>query len=220
MLKRGLVAGVLVAAVGGAVVLAQQPAGSKPQPTPKPAERVQPPVKSVQPADPASKPQRVMDGPDQEMTGPEHAQLAKLAGDWTVATTMEMGTMKMKSSGTASFKAALGGRFLHQTETGEMQGQKTETFKVWGYNSDSHKFESVWTWTMNNSLLHLTGDSTDGGKTIDWAVWYQKSPTEKEEFKATTTMPDTDHFTVKLFGGKMPDGSPGPVMTSTYTRKK
>jgi len=217
MLKRGLVTGMLVAAVGGAVVLARQE-GPKPLPSPKPAERVQPPAKSVQPAEPGMKAQP--DDHMQQMPGTEHAQLAKLAGDWTVSTTMEMGTMKKESTATSSFKTVLGGRFVHQNETGEMQGQKADSFKVWGYNTDSHKYESVWTWTMNNSLLHLTGDSSDSGKTIEWAVWYQKSPTEREEFKATTEMPDADHFTVKLFGGKMPDGSPGPVMTSTYTRKK
>jgi len=31
---------------------------------------------------------------------------------------------------------------------------------------------------------------------------------------------DDDHFTVVLDGGKMPDGSPGPVMNAEYTRKK
>jgi hypothetical protein len=232
MMKRGILSGLVVAAVGSAVVLAQQPPGTKPNPGPAgggqpPAKPAQPPAKPAQPGNagkPAT-PEPLRGAQPQEhtpeMPGPEHAQLGKLAGEWTVTTTMEMGDMpKQESAGTASIKSALGGRFLHETAGGELMGDKTETFKVWGYNSASKKFESVWTWNMNTSLLHLTGDSKDGGRTIEWDVWYQKSPSEREEFKASTSMAHADHFVVKLHSGKMPDGSPGPVMTSTYTRKK
>ena len=153
--------------------------------------------------------------------GPQHERLMKLAGDWTVETTMEMpGTPPEKSSGTATLKPALDGRFIHETGAGQSMGMPTQHFKVWGYNNGSKKYEAVWSWTLGTGMLYMNGESKDDGKTIEWKAWYDNESGVREEFKATTTHTDADHFSVKLHGGKMPDGSPGPVMIANYTRKK
>jgi hypothetical protein len=219
MTTRGLMAGVLVAVVGAAAVLAQS-TGSKPQPEPKPAQRIDQPPKDRGKMPPEME-EHMKEAQATMMPGPEHAQLQKLAGDWTVATTMEgAGMPKSESSGSATIKSALGGRFVQEIGSGEMMEQKAEHFKMWGYNNGTKKYEAVWAWTLSTSLLHMLGDSADGGKTIAWNAWYEDKPGHREEFKAKTTMKDDDHFTVEVFGGKMPDGSPGPTMTSTYSRKK
>lgn len=153
--------------------------------------------------------------------GPQHERLLKLAGDWTVETTMEMaGAPAEKSSGTATLKPALDGRFMQETGAGESMGMPASHFKMWGYNNGSKKYEAVWAWTLGTGMLYMNGESKDDGKTIEWKAWFDNESGVREELKATTTHTDADHFSVKLYGGKMPDGSPGPVMTANYTRKK
>ncbi|MFO0839342.1 MAG: DUF1579 family protein [Phycisphaerae bacterium] len=155
------------------------------------------------------------------MPGPMNERMMKFAGEWSVETTMEMGEQPpSKSSGTYKISTALGGRFVQETGVGEFMGGPVNSFKMWGYNNGSHKFEAVWAWTMATGFLHMSGESKDDGKSIDWQCWYDNESGAREEFKAKHTFADDDHFTVKLYGGKMPDGSPGPTMTSTYTRKK
>src|SRR5438105_15338501 len=63
-------------------------------------------------------------GQTQEMqeamkTGPEHAKLAKLAGTWDVATTMEGAGMPPNTTKeTSTITSELGGRFVHERSRG------------------------------------------------------------------------------------------------------
>jgi hypothetical protein len=156
------------------------------------------------------------------MPGPAHARMARLAGDWSIETSMSMpgGGEPTKSAGTASIAMALDGRFVHETGVGEMMGMPVHSFKQWGYNVGSKKYEGVWSWTLSTGLLQLAGESKDDGKTIEWRAGYDNEFGKREEFNVTMTFADDDHFTVKIHGGKMPDGSPGPVMEAKYSRKK
>jgi hypothetical protein len=214
-----LVGGTLVAAAAG---LAQPDKPKSPAPPAKPTTPAQPDRPGAQPdkAKPAGMDDKMQEVQEAMQAGPEHAKLTKLAGTWDVVTTMEgAGMPPNKTNETSTITSELGGRFVHEKSKGEMMGRPVESFKMWGYNRGSKKYEGSWAWTMNTSVLHVDGESKDGGKTIDWNAWYQATPDHREEFKVHYIFTDDDHFTVKLDGGKMPDGSPGPVMTSVYTRK-
>lgn len=153
--------------------------------------------------------------------GPEHARLMKLAGEWAVTTTFEApGQPKQETSSSSTLTATLGGRFLNEAGKGELMGMPTESFKSIGYNNGSKKYEAIWQWTLSTGLLHLSGASPDGGKTIQWDAWYDDEAGRRADFKVTTVITDDDHFSQRIDGGKLPDGSPGPVMTSVYTRRK
>lgn len=153
--------------------------------------------------------------------GSIHAKLMKLAGSWETATTFEMaGQPATKSKGAVSIAEALDGRFVQETGSGEMEGMPVKDFKMWGYNGGSKKYEAVWTWTLSTGFLYLNGESKDGGKTIQWKAWFDNESGEREDFEATTTFTDDDHFSTKLYGGKLPVGSAGPVMLTEYSRKK
>jgi hypothetical protein len=175
-----------------------------------------PAAKAPQPDKPAAG--HDMDKPDEP--GAINLRLQKLAGNWQTATKMEMdGQPPMESKGTSTISGAMGGRSLHENGKGDFMGQPATDFKMWCYNTGSKKFEAVWSWTMSTGYLYMSGESKDEGKTIDWKAWYD-GDSGREEFKALTTIASDDQFTVKLYGGKMPDGSPGPTMHITYTRSK
>ena len=155
------------------------------------------------------------------MPGPIHARLNKLAGDWETLTRVEVaGQPPSETRGTATIKSALEGRFLHETGSGEMMGMPAQHFKMWGYNNGSKRFEATWTWTLSTGFLHMEGETRDDARTINWKAWFDNETGLREEFKALTTITDDDHFSTRIYGGKMPDGSPAPTMNITYTRHK
>jgi hypothetical protein len=189
------------------------------QPEKKPAPKQ--PEKPAKPDMPKDAQQQGMDEMEAMNPGPPHAKLMKLVGDWDEVTKMELpGMPATETKGSATIKSALDGRFLHEEATGEFTNMPLKSMKFWGYNMGSKKYEGTWAWTMSTSLLHLTGTSTDEGKTINLDAWYEAANGHKDEFKVHYTFTDDDHFTVRMDGNKMADGNPGPVMTSTYSRKK
>jgi len=158
--------------------------------------------------------------PDMGAPGPEHKALMKLAGDYSVKTTMRMGDgPAMESAGTAKLGAHLDGRFLAEHGDGEMMGQKFTSFKVYGYNTGAKKYEGVWAYTGNTSMMNLSGTSDDGCKTIKFTGTFERAPGEKNNFAITMKRVDDDHFSVEM-AAKNPDGTPGPSMMSNYSRKK
>jgi hypothetical protein len=152
------------------------------------------------------------------MPGPEHKFLAKYAGDWTTETTFSAPGMPeaQPTAGSSKITAELGGRFFNDSNKGEMMGETYEARHYTGYNTTLKKFESIWTWTNDNGMLHFTGTSDDGGKTINWHSEYSDQTGTKQTMKAVTRHMDDNHFTIELRG----EGEHAGVMVTKYTRKK
>jgi hypothetical protein len=155
------------------------------------------------------------------MPGPAHQKLAKLAGDWTTKTKLSgHGVPPEETEGTAKITVVMGGRFVHEEASGITMGMPFTSAKLMGYNNGSKKYEAVWTYTLGTNMMTMTGTSDDEGKTIKCNATFENEIGVKETFNITYKIADDDHFTVVFDGGKMPDGSPGPTMETSYTRKK
>ncbi len=202
-------------------------AEKKEAPNAKPAKPALPPADAgkTPPTDAGKSP--AAGGPDEALMmaamtpGPPHQKLAKLVGDWTIKTKMTIpGGPAEESEGTAKLAMAFDGRFLHEDDAGTMMGMPFKGGKLLGYNNGSKKYEAVWVYTLGTGMLTMNGASEDGGKTIKFTATFDNEIGVKETMNVTYKFADDDHFTVVLDGGKMPDGSPGPVMNAEYTRKK
>ena len=155
------------------------------------------------------------------MPGPAHQRLAKLAGDWTTKTKLAgHGAPPEETEGTAKITVVMGGHFINQEDSGTTMGMPFTSAKLMGYNNGSKKYEAVWTYTLGTNMMTMTGTSEDEGKTIKCSASFENEMGAKETFNITYKIADDDHFTVVFDGGKMPDGSPGPTMETSYTRKK
>ncbi len=155
------------------------------------------------------------------MPGPEHVRLARLAGDWTYTSKLTMeGMPPEETEGTATITVVMDGRFLHEQSEGTMMGQPFQAAKLMGFNNGSRKYEAVWTYTMGTNMMTMTGTSDDNGKTIAMKAEWTNEVGARESVTITYRIADDDHFTVTLGGGKMPDGSAGPEMEVSYSRKK
>jgi len=155
------------------------------------------------------------------MPGPEHQKLAKYVGSWTFKSTMTAAGMPPEETeGTADLDMAFDGRFLHEHNHGTMMSMPFEGGKLLGFNRGSKKYEGVWAWTLGTGILTMNGTSDDGGKTVKFNAAFDNEIGAHETFNVTYTFVDDDHFTVKMDGGKMPDGSPAPTLDVKYMRKK
>jgi len=158
---------------------------------------------------------------DAATPGPVHAQLAKRAGEYTTVTkfSMQPGGPANESTGTAKLTVILDGRFLMEEDAGMFMGQPTKGIRIWGYDNGAKQYESSWMYTGSTGIMRLTGNSSDGGKTVKFVATFNDESGAKQVFDADLRLLDDDHFAVGLYA-KMPDGKPGPTFDTTYTRKK
>ena len=133
--------------------------------------------------------------------GPQHAQLMKLAGEYTTNETFYApGSEPQESTGTAKLKSILGGRFLEEDNSGESFGQHYSGLRLYGYNNGSKQYEAIWIYDGSTAFLVLDGTSDDHGRTVRYSGAFLGPSGEKQTLRVTITQNDADHFTVKLLG--------------------
>ena len=155
------------------------------------------------------------------MPGPVHQQLAKRAGEYTTVTkfSVQPGAAAVESTGTAKLTAILDGRFLLEEDAGVFMGQQTRGTRIWGYDNGAKQYESAWMYSGSTGIMRLTGNTSDGGKTMNFVATFNDENGVKQTFDAALRLVDDDHFVVGLYA-RGPDGSRGPTFDTTYTRKK
>lgn len=93
-----------------------------------------------------------------------HEALKVFVGSWkTEMKALTPGMEAFNSTGTATFKPTLGGRFVTQDFTGSMMGKDFKGVGVSGYNKAAKRHESVWHDDMGTAMYFMTGDKTDDG---------------------------------------------------------
>lgn len=151
--------------------------------------------------------------------GPVHAQLMKLAGDYTVSMKFfaQPGAEPLESTGTATLKPILGGRFLEEENSGESFGQPYSGQRIYGYNKGSKQYEAIWIYTGSTAFLVLNGTSDDDGKTVRYSGAFLGPNGKPQDIHVTVKQTDDDHFVVRMMGSGPADLA--PVVETTYTRK-
>jgi len=148
--------------------------------------------------------------------GPQHAQLMKVAGDYTTRETFyASGSEPQESTGTAKLKPILGGRFLEEENSGQSFGQPYSGLRLYGYNNGSKQYEAIWIYDGSTAFLVLDGTSDDNGKTVRYSGAFLGPDGERQTLRVTITHDDADHFTVKLLGESAGGMS---TLETVYTR--
>lgn len=98
----------------------------------------------------------------------EHAELAKLAGDWSASMKMWMGPNETPTVSTAEVKNEMtfDGRVLTSHYHGEMMGAPFHGMGQFGYATFTKSYWLTWMDNMSTALTYAEGSSSDGGKTI------------------------------------------------------
>jgi len=98
--------------------------------------------------------------------GPHHKHLDALVGDWTTMTkaVMKPGTPPEESTGKATFKWMMDGRFLSQDYEGSMMGMPFKGHGLMGYDNILKKYNSIWVDSMGTAMMIMSGTCDAGGK--------------------------------------------------------
>lgn len=206
-------AAVLVAAIVAAGAL--QAAAPASAPGAKPAT----PSKS---APPAMDPNAMMAAYARAATpGPEHAEMAKMAGDWKldVSSWMAPGAPPEKSTATAKFESILGGRYLRQTVDGTMGGQPFQGSGTEGFDNATKERWSTWVDNMGTGMMVSKGKCPAGAKTCTMHGSFSDPLSGKAmTCREVMTKNGDNSFTFDMYGPD-PAGKEFHMMQIVYTRQ-
>ncbi len=163
--------------------------------------------------------------------GENHKLLAHSVGNWTYKVKMWMGpdtnAAPMESSGSATVRETMGGRFFVSDHTGKMQmpgadgkmmdmefkGMGTE-----GYDNVKKKFIGSWIDNMDTGIMMSEGTYDAATKTFTYHADTEFIPGMKVKIRQVVKITDNDHHIFEWYE----DRGAGEMKTMQidYTRKK
>jgi hypothetical protein len=154
--------------------------------------------------------------------GAEHKSLAKLVGEWNVASKLweSPGAPAKETKAHSKFRAVMGGRFIVQDYEGEYQGKPFTGMAIFGYDDAKQKYTRIWIDSGSTSMSYSEG--TDDGKTKTYLSEMSMGG-QKMTMKTTLVFQDDDHFLFTFSMVMDADGSAPKemkMMELAYTRKK
>lgn len=155
--------------------------------------------------------------------GESHRRLAELAGKWKYTSTWREspGAKPEESTGTASMKMVLDGRFLQQSIKGTAMGRPFEGMGIVGYDNLKKRYENVWLDNMSTGMARGTAMYDIASKTLmengefSCPATKDKVMTYRAEWKLT----DKDNQTYTMWT-KDVDGKEFKSMEMVYKRVK
>jgi len=149
--------------------------------------------------------------------GPQHAELVKMAGDWTAQGTAQGEAGPAPMTGKASMKPILGGRFLVQEYDGEMMGERFQGYGVTGFDNHKKEWFTLWLDSMGTSWMSMAGpDPAEDAPLELEGTW--DTPMGPIVFRQVLTFANDDEHKVEMWSTM--GGAESKMMELTYTRAK
>lgn len=187
----------------------------------KAKEPAKPADKMAQPAggeDAAKQAEEMKMWTEMAKPGEQHKWLMQFVGYWeSESITYTPQGAGQPEKGRMEYKLAMGGRFLDMDFEGKFMSQPFHGGGMIGYNKVDQRFESTWVDTMGTGMLFMTGQLSDGEKTLTLEGDYTNPMTkQKSTFKEVMTVVDKDHHK-SAFYDKV-EGKDVKIMEISYTR--
>lgn len=160
-----------------------------------------------------------------------HKLLASLNGNWTFKIKFWMNpnpsAPPQESSGTATRKSMMDGRYFVMDVTGKMQmpgadgKMKDVTFKgqgIEGYDNVKKKFIGSWVDNMGTGIELSEGTYDDATKTFTYTSEVEPVPGMKTPIREVLKLADKDHMMLEWY--ETQGGQEKKTMEIAYTRKK
>jgi len=150
--------------------------------------------------------------------GPEHEFLKKMEGNWAVTTTSMNPGQTETSTGKATIKMVLGGRFLEEQTTGKSMGMPFEGHSTMGYDNVRKKFHL--SWIDNFGTGFMVGDGTREGDKITFIVTYPNVMGKGDDnYKIVYNIDSEKKHTMMMYM-LSPENQEMKMMEVVYTRTK
>ena len=187
----------------------------------KPAEAAKP-AAAARPADAKAAPDPAMAAMIQAAApGPNHDILKGMAGTWTVTNKAQMDPSQpaVTSTGKATKKMILGGRYLQEEADSTFLGMPFQGIGLSAYDNVQKKFVGTWIDNMGTGIATMTATSSDG-KTMAGGAAFWDPMTGKETIARTVTRIESPDKHIFEWWSKGPDGKEFLGMHITYERTK
>jgi hypothetical protein len=175
-------------------------------------------------APPMSKEQQAqMDAMTKAMTpGTPHKRLAELAGEWTFKNKMWMdpSAPPTESTGTATYRMIMGGRYLQTEQHGEFMGMPFEGAGILAYDNVTRKYYSSWIDSMSTGLMLSTGTYDPARRAYTWLADMVDPTRPNVTLKIREVITIVDANTHRLEWYQAEGGKEVKTMEIVYTRKK
>jgi hypothetical protein len=156
--------------------------------------------------------------------GEAHKLLKNMAGKWKYTSKWweKKDGKPEESSGTATMKSILGGRFIQHDIKGKAMGQPFEGMGIMGYDNVKKKYETYWLDTMGTGIMRGEG-KFDAEKKMLTEEGEHTCPASKDksmEYRGEWTFVDKNTMTYAMYGEGMEGGDEFKNMEMTFKRVK
>ncbi len=154
--------------------------------------------------------------------GDAHKLLNAMVGTWNAKVSFWSpgSSDPMTSSGSATNRWILGGRYLEQKFAGSYMGQPFNGIGYTGYDNLKQQYFGTWMDSMSTGIMASTGSTSDKGKTWEFTATATDPMTGKEmTMKEKMVVVDRNKHTFEMWSPG-PDGTLYKAMEIVYTRKK
>ncbi|MFG0253241.1 MAG: DUF1579 domain-containing protein [Phycisphaerales bacterium JB038] len=153
---------------------------------------------------------------------PHHAMMGQ-AGKWNTTLKSWMAGPDgpaTESSGEATMKATLGGRWLMERHTSEMMGMPFEGFGVFGYDNYKEQYVGMWVDNMSTAMYIAYGAANEAGDVITMEGTMDEPMTGErdKQFRWVVNLLSDDKHTMEIHDLTLPEGKT-KVMEITYERQ-
>jgi hypothetical protein len=154
--------------------------------------------------------------------GPEHAELAKMEGNFKAKVKMFMGpdAPAEESEGTLHNEMIMDGRYLHGSFKGQMMGTPFEGVSLVGYDNQKKKWTSLWIDNMSTAIMIMEGEEDASGKKVTYTGEFP-CPVyggAMTPFRQVFEWEDADNQRFEMYQ-TAPDGQEHKIMEIEYVRE-
>lgn len=151
---------------------------------------------------------------------PQHKQFEAAVGRWKAESKSYWADPDRPelSTGSATFKLLMGGRYLQQRYRSKFGGRKFEGLGITGYDKAKKKYVSLWIDNMGTGFMLSEGEYDEATRTATETA-ESDSPTGKMKLKIISKDIDKDKFVMTMYIVQ-PDGGQRTAMEITYTREQ
>jgi len=161
--------------------------------------------------------------------GENHKLLEGAVGNWnyTVKWWMSPDAPPSESTGTATARPVMSGRYFITDHSGKMQmpgpdgkmmDMEFKGMAVEGYDNVKKKFVSSWIDNMGTGIMNSEGTYDADSKTLTYNAEYEPMPGMKTKVREVIKITDKDHHTFEFFEDR--GGKEVKTMEINYTRSK
>ena len=155
--------------------------------------------------------------------GEPHKIFAKMDGEWTGDMKMWMSpdAQPITSTGSATFKTIMGGRYQQGIHKGDMMGQPFEGHSTTAYDNAKKVYISSWIDNMGTGLMTMEGTWDEATKTITYKgkMVCPANGQECEMREVYKIIDDNTHY-MEMYGPDLKTGKEYKNMEMTMKRKK